>query len=263
MMARSAFLLIAGLLAVQPRTPVSICRVSGVPTEHGYQAGQIATCDLDGDGAVDPATVLFECEPGESCNRFRLVVEGASVAGDGENFDSTFAVMDVDTSDRQLEIAIPASGPSDDYSTRFFAWRAGRMVSLGELPGSYELHADGSGVVRTSIRGEVLCTWFHDAEFRLGDSGTFERIPRTSYSMNVRVAMKRELTLPGPPGHDAARVRFRKGEEVALTSSDDRSWVMVMNRSGAMGYCTIDSTGRLTAAGLEPTDVFDGLPMAD
>jgi hypothetical protein len=58
-------------------------------------------------------------------------------------------------------------------------------------------------------------------------------------------------------------VRFRKGEEVALTSSDDRSWVMVMNRSGAMGYCTIDSTGRLTAAGLEPTDVFDGLPMAD
>ena len=60
----SVRLVLVAMVAGSAMARAPICRVSGIPTEHGYQAGQIATCDLDGDGAVDPATVLFECEPG-------------------------------------------------------------------------------------------------------------------------------------------------------------------------------------------------------
>ena len=79
--------------------------------------------------------------------------------------------------------------------------------------------------------------------------------------MGMSVVMKKSLTLPA--SDSKGTVRLRKGDRVTLESTDDRSWIDVRTESGKSARCPIDAEGRLTGAGLEAADVFDGLSFAD
>jgi hypothetical protein len=106
-----------------------------------------AIVDLNHD--AKPDTVLLQCDPGSWA--YTLTVNGASYRGTGEALEGTFSIVDVDTTDAFLEVAVPQVGPSDDYAT-YFHYYDGRSVRfMNVVPGTYDLLFDGSGRIRTSV----------------------------------------------------------------------------------------------------------------
>ncbi len=222
--------------------------------------------DLDGDGLVD--CVCFTSEPVRYGDwgvyeEFVLKVNDSVYSGRGDNLDGNYEIVDIDTTDALKEIAVPESGPSDDYATRFFYYDGRDIVPMRRLPGTYNLKVDGSGVINTVQRGAILHTWFHPARYRLTDERSLEFVKQDLYEMNWPVTLKEELPLRAARDDDAIVKVLLPGDKVTILASDNKRWCLVETADGTRGWFAVEEYHRIVGTGKWAYEVFDGLSFAD
>lgn len=227
------------------------------PADLPHQPVEIieAGFDLDGNSVNDPFVFAATASIDGGLHVFTVTVGASTCRVNGSYIYGTCSVVDLDTSDAYLEIAVPEMGPSGDFATHFLWFDGAEVRTAGTVPGSRP-HIDGTGVVHSYARGNVLQTWFFPADYRLTPSRTLEFVERDLYPMGTPVTLKRELAVTadredGPPLFTA-----EPGDRGLLVQTDDRDWCQIAMYDGRIGWfhcrCGIGS-----ARGAE---VFAGYP---
>ncbi|MHB9027944.1 MAG: hypothetical protein ACYC9O_04190 [Candidatus Latescibacterota bacterium] len=141
-----------------------------------------ATNDVDLDGNGKPDRIIFEGKP--DGNTFTIIVNGVRHEGKGNYISGRYEIVDIDSTDGLREIAVPEWGPSDDYATTFLLYRQGKIREIGKIPGAGNMmRVDGSGMIHTMVRGQVLHTWFYPAAFTLDEKHTLHMVEQPLYPM--------------------------------------------------------------------------------
>jgi len=225
--------------------------------------------DLNGDGELDE--IYLEYTPPQYnngvwtfYNDFRLIINDASIEWYAENPDGTMYICNIDASDPYKAIAVTDTGPSDDYCAHFFYYDGIEIHSMGVIEGSEQtIAADGSGILTTSKRGSILHTWFYPQQYRLTSDRKLEEVPAELYPMKYLVKVVKELPLVKSPDDPSLSVTLNPGEDALIYASDDKEWLLIVNKDGLEGWVAIDNYNEIRGTGLTADEYFEGLIYAD
>lgn len=216
--------------------------------------------DLNGDGKKDNISLV--------CNNdnysFKLTVNGKTASGEGDNFDGVFCICDINTSDKIKEIAVTEAGPSDDYMTSFFWYDGKTLIPMGKIQGaSHSMLVDGSGVLATKSRGDILQTWFYSDNYKLDSKHLLVNVPKSSYLMNTVVTVKKSLALQKSTTDKSTSYTLKVGEKVVIVSTDNKKWCKVLNSKGQAGWFYVSDFYNVNGTKVSADNYFDGLCFAD
>lgn len=230
--------------------------------------------DLDGSGTTE--TVQYEIlkdEDGWDIG-YRMSVNEMIVEGEGWAMNEKVYVLRIDQYDTLLLVS--DYGPSDDHETHFYLYNEDALLSVGSILAHPENMRVENEIITAPVRGKLLYTWFHDADFALasywGEDGEADaciyQIPRYLYQMGLMVKLKTDLPLSVSMTNPEIAHIFEAGEEVVLCASDDVEWVYIQSaHSSAGGWMKVGGEfGMDCVVGdqlMDPWDVFDGLLFAD
>jgi hypothetical protein len=216
--------------------------------------------DLDGDGHVDSVTVIFVEKYGRY-DHYEVRVGSAVYEGLGQYLDVEATIVDVDSTDRLLEIAIPEAGPSSDPAVFFLRYEGGRVRLIGYVPGYAT--TDGSGTITTECRGTILCTWFYPCSYRwFPEARTLAEVPQAFKPMHVEVTLKHDLSLCPEPWQWRGSTSLKAGTRAIIDLTDDKRWCHIRSAQGEEGWFSVDG-GRVYPDRVAVSEVFDGLPIVD
>ena len=247
-------------------------------------SGKSVKTDLNGDGTED--TVL--CEPYSTADAGRiktLSVNGAQftkvVADQGFYMDTPledyYAITDIDTSDKYLEIAVMDYGPSDDCITDFFRYDGQTLKFLGSVSGLIrdssgvsDLSFKGNGLITSFMRLNVFQTWYATVDWKLDDGG-FTVVPQDVYYSNMEsgtaVTAKTAVTVYSDKSAKSEKTTLPAGTVMTVLGTDNAEWVLASEASGNKLWLHVDPQNGFhveTPSGYaEVQQVFDGLCMAD
>ena len=217
--------------------------------------------DLDLDGRVDTVTVTFFPERLREYNHYRVQIGGAIYDGRGEALHGEATIVDIDSTDAFLEIAVPQWGPSDDDAVFFLRYVKGRVRLIGEVPGA-KLVIDGSGKIRTKCVGQILCTWFYPCTFKwLPEAQVLAEQPQAFKPMRIKVTLKHDLQLSSQPVKWQSSTTLKAGTRATIDLTDDKLWLHIRSSQGS-GWFFINGL-RIYPSEIENQEMFDGLLMAD
>ncbi len=235
-----------------------------------------ASIDLDEDGTEE--AVSFEIlHDGDGYDTgYRLRVGDSETIGSGCEMNEAIYTLKLSRYSEPL-ILVSDYGPSDDPETHFYAYLNGALVPAGTICAMPEAFSIEDGIITASVRGSVLYTWFHDADYALASGynwGTDERscfihqIPRYVYPMSLIVTTQVDLPLIAAMNGSRSAGVIPAGSEVVLAASDDCEWVYIermdgepggwLRLAGENGYECIVGDRTMVSA-----DVFSGLLFAD
>lgn len=223
--------------------------------------------DLNGDGKIED--ISYEIAKTQNQNRLILNVNDVSYVqppGDS-NPANFFGVVDINTKDNMQEIALQDYGPSDDLNVTFLGWNGKEFVNYGNIPGDYSrMKFDGKGKVTTQARGQILETWFHDADYiLLGGKLVFN--PREfyepSYYEPTEHTILQEFSFFKSPKDKTIIFTLEKGDRVTIMGCDDVSWCKVKNSAGVEGWFALENYNIIKGTNLSADDIFDELSHAD
>ena len=183
--------------------------------------------ELNGEGRKE--FITFACYTTQETydfNRFVLEVNDKMVVSRGHNLDREIRIVDIDARDNYKEIAIPESGPSDDYATHFFCFLKDSIIDMGTIPGSHKVKIDGSGVIQTYQRGAILHTWFFPAEYKLDEKHKLVFVESDLYSMNTKVVLKDKLPLQRSSSDATIIFTLGIGDHATIIGSDNEKWCL-------------------------------------
>lgn len=230
--------------------------------------------DLDGDG--DQESVRYEIVRDEDGydTGFRMGIGDAAVEGSGWCMNEKLYALRI--SEYDTLILVSDYGPSDDYETHFYLYSNDLLIPAGSVFSMPESMNVNDGIITAPVRGKLLYTWFHDADFALanywGESGETKahvyQIPRWMYPMGLMVTLKTDLPVVISMADSDEGHTFQAGEEVILCATDDAAWVYVQSvESGAAGWMRAGGeTGMeclVNGEWMFSWDVFEGLVFAD
>lgn len=249
--------------------------------------------DLDGDGeadqiyyAVNPARE----EPDGSWTEGRpvsLQINDREFlnTGDGEEdypFDSfqlwvenpdvdNYYLVDLDTSDSLVELAIPDWGMDDWRMTHLFRYDEGELTYLDTITGFPEdgrtvYHGDGSVSAYRSLN--VMQTWGGVVTYRL-NNGKMELVKGEfvepiSY-WEEPVTLKQPLTVYAQPDKSAEQLTLQPSDQpLSLPLTDTEHWVQIVCADGTSGWAYFEEFSEVENNGVlvADTEVFDGLLFA-
>jgi hypothetical protein len=255
---------------------------SAFPANHDVKA------DLNDDGLKE--TLSYSCPDKTS---FNLVVDGKTTQREGENFLSGwFFLIDLDSEDPYIDVAIQESGPGYDDQVTFYYFNGSSLVLRGVVPGTIcaigsptissdqlgtgDIRFDGHGGLIGFARGHVLQTWFYDEPWFIGEDLLLAKTPQDYYPIRgydpdtdeelpeMPVKMKMNLPLADQPGSSEIAAIARSGQAAALVKTDDAAWVQLRTQSGVLGWFRVDGFNVLiNGTSYFSDDVFEGLTMAD
>ena len=225
---------------------------------------KIIDVDLNGDKRNE--YLIFCCYKlfnSYSYSRFVLEINKDMIVQPGDNLDGNFRIVDIDSNDKYTEIAIPESGPSDDYATHFFCFKDNKIISMGKLPGTYILNIDGSGIIKTRKRGEILCTWFFPAQYKLDENHCLQLVEEEIYEMYQRVTLKDTLVLQKSPDNPQIITTLYSKDKVTIIGCDNKKWCLVETGNGLKGWFAVEGRSQIAGTDKHVNEIFDGLFNAD
>lgn len=217
---------------------------------------RVVRSDLNGDGAVE--NIKY--------NGIDLTIEGDSYKDviETERFTkpdlTNFLIVDLTTSDKQVEIALKDEGRNGRPTTRFYTFDGLELKALGVVDAAItSLDAfDGKGYIRGQKVLDVLQNWTAEAVWQYNRGRIREVIPST-YQVNAseEVVLKLELPVYDNLGDDVS-YRNLSPQNVRLLETDNVGWVMVQGRNGEKGWFKV--RGReITDLKKPAREVFEGL----
>ena len=232
------------------------------------------SCDLNDDGTAE--TIQYEVsndDQGTQIPFVRLAVGEQEVRIDGWFMDEQLYLLRM----RDLTYLLVFDyGPSDDPETHFYYLdENGALKDAGSIytaPMEMEVRDE---IITGDVRGSLLYTWFHPADFTIarsllpeGPSRRVAPLPRSFYPMGLLVKAKCDIPLYAQPGSNEVSLTLKEGDTAILCGSDDVKWIYVTDESGlAGGWVAADGEYKteliVNGQSLSGADVFDGLLFAD
>lgn len=244
-------------------------------------------CDLDGDGTEDK--ICYSVQPSTNPNNFsgyglRLEVNGAEflhpdldnpaadygIWMEGPNVDYYY-IVDLDTSDPYLELAIADWGMNDYLATHYFRYDAGALSYLGYAAGFPDDHTtvyNGDGTFTAKDRLNVMQTWSGLCTFTLQDgqivrkSGEFcqPELPSPGWTVSLQQA----ITVYESPDLNSATTVLQPSDALSFPSTDGEHWVQVRCADGSSGWVYFSDFSTVVSDGtnLSAYDVFGNLFLA-
>jgi len=241
-----------------------------------------AWVDLDEDGQAEQVAYEILTEDGYDVG-YRLTIGQSEIVREGCAMDTDVYLLKL-TEYTPAMVLVCDYGPSDDFVTYFHVYQEGSISYIGYIPSLAESMRIRDGVITASVRGGVLHTWYHDADFSIAHSSGIDytsedffvpvewavyEIPRCLYPMGTIVTLKVDLPLLAGMNDPEQYALLPAGSKAILCATDDRKWVCIqsmedahvrgwMELSGESGFeCVIGE------ATLWSDEVFNGLIFAD
>ena len=252
--------------------------------------GEATEADLDGDGVQD--NILYDIIPARQDDSgcwtnslpCKLIVNDTNFLDLKqsnpldpygywmENPETgSYFLVDLDTSDNYLEIAITDWGSNDYLSTLLFRYDAGELTCLGIVPGlpdQQETVYHGDGTVSAATQLDVMQTWkgvrtysLTDGQMQPIEGEFFAPIPRADHP----VTLIAPLTVFEQPDLAADTLVLQPSEEpLEFPLTDGEHWVEVKCADGSSGWAYFTGFTALVNDGVEIDDqqVFDNLIFA-
>lgn len=248
--------------------------------------GSTLTADLNGDGKPDTVTYDLEYDVNKDQSKAVFQVNGTdetpvlaknkiSLMG---NASGVFYLMDLDTKDNTMEIAIPDSGESGDSATYLFRYDGKKVSFLGsvpDMPGNSSFMTFGDGTILAGTKLSLLETAYTEALYRISDKGKIEKDQDEWYTIQQ---------YSGEEGRQHAHDILKnvtvyqendlKSEQVVLTpadgpvlfpKTDDRHWVKVVTADGRNLNMYLNDFDTIKSGRKEQavTDTFSNIFLAD
>lgn len=172
-------------------------------------------------------------------------------------------------------------GPSDDPYTYCYLYMDGVLRFLGGIPAHADTFAVNDwGMITTEIRSDMLGTWLRPADyvFCMGYDWESEEpesyaclaeSPRDLYPMRVILQLDADLPVRASRFDQETSSVLHGGQRLALTATDDRSWVFASSLDGEeKGWIHVRTTEYLHEIELDgrwalENEVFSSVPYAD
>jgi hypothetical protein len=241
--------------------------------------------DLDSDGKKEQIVLTARSLNGAgsdtesvSYQEYTLTIGDSSVTVKEEepvtDFEPRFNITDIDSTDRNREVAVSFYGLDVYQGTSFYRYEGKEIIPLGTIQGFFGLYnsfgttsmgavtVDGSGIVRTISLSSILMPWLFDDAYRFGEDGKLERIAMDVYPLGMEMTMKDDLVLKKSREDLSDGITLKKGEVVTLQDSDNKEWVSVVNSKGETGWFAVDDYMTIRGTGRTADQFFEGLSNA-
>lgn len=121
--------------------------------------GEGVTVDLDGDGREEEVSYPEEKFVRENTStEITVMIDGKEfrLAADENMVRESIGLVDIDCEDNKYELAVRATGPSDDYVTVFYRYDCGKIKEIGRVgciidrdsTDSWRAYLSGNGTIR-------------------------------------------------------------------------------------------------------------------
>lgn len=262
-----------------PDNAVMVEKTTKMPVH--IPSGDPAVADLDGDGEMD--VISYSVSPAEEATMAALdtfTVNGTEFKDSSGLAILTsmevpwldgFYIVDVDTADDLLEIAILDEGPSSDPVTYFFRYDGIKLYAIGEVPDfpeSKTCHFVGDGSITAQLRLDVLQTWWAPATWRLNQRDYLQREDQTTFipyeGWNTSVLLE-DLPLYESKDQDSKTTLALKGSGVTFLETDNRHWLKIRAESGIVGWVYLEDYSNVIIDGeaIPTLEIFKDLSFAD
>lgn len=238
--------------------------------------------DLDGDGSME--TIVYEVQSADDIHKELLFLvydsEGnictqtEGTAPEWENpFLEGYFIMDLDSTDDYLEIAVLDDGPSGDPTFHVIRYDAGKLIYMGGIftDSPYdELKIKGDGKVTGSGRLSVLQSWRAPFTWVI-EAGRLQLLEEewyypyvNSYS-EVTVRQIAPITVYEEADLEAPATEVQpSGEVVTFGTTDNKNWVQFFRGDGIEGWIYLEDGFLMESGGekINVMEIFENLNMA-
>jgi hypothetical protein len=179
---------------------------------------QQLTADLNGDGVEETITLEYMPDVGDY-----ILTDGiANVEGHLEPYLLGMELVDIDTSDNQMESSVDTAGPSDDYESVYYTLINDRVQYIGHVYGY--AHEQGNGDIYADA---WMGFWSRTDIYRLDPSNiTIEPVEQDmqtvkGYGDGEQVGVECTVTEPFP-------IYSYRDSDVVLANLEDGSGVTII-----------------------------------
>ncbi len=200
-----------------------------------FNAGDTCSVDLDGDGTEETVHVYMDSDNWQGC----LEINGKLCATIDWAFDiGEFSIVDIDTSDKTLQVGITSYEEDSEVATYFYGYNSGNVQELGRIQGAF--HGDepypnivcpGDGTVEAYRPLYIFETWFADTTFILRDGELMEIVPSVYVPLDLFDGWGIDLTVLKPilveqdDPYSGERFALPGGTKIHMNGTDNQNWV--------------------------------------
>ena len=212
---------------------------------------------------------------------YTLTVNDSSVTESLTVYSDKLYLMYLD-SDRYL-IIVHEVGYSNDDILHLFLYDDRELMHLGNIPGGPEqCHSNPDGSLTSCVRGNLLHTWFYDADFIISNyyynyddnsqylTPKIVQMPNKMYPMGTQVILKADLPLYATTDSVTLSGIIPKGSSAILVACDDIQWLYIdsidtIEGEHIRGYVKFADRFSfwINDKQVSANDIFDGLCYAD
>ncbi len=245
-----------------------------------FYAGTNSSCDLNADGVND--VIQYGITEGEyGWKEWSLKINGKDFTDMLDRCDypsEMYSVIDIDTNDPILHLALNDYGPSDDYSTRIFEYDGQTLKRIGWIEGVIEKGnmgfgqaiCCGDGSIITYTRLGVLQTWHAYDRWVMRDGELVHDERDYLYvidSYGARLTTLSDLTVYLSPDKNSEKAIIPVRTPIHLTQTDNEKWVACETPDCQKYWILLDEQryGNVMNGdeSWEATAIFDGVCYAD
>ncbi len=174
-----------------------------------------------------------------------------------------FSIIDIDKTDKFMEIVVSDLGPSSDLTSDFYIYNGENLLLVGETQGAYDygLKADGTGILSAQTRCSILQTWFYRKNYRIDNSHILKEINEKTYETLYRVFILEPLEVYEFYDGRGKRFIMSEGQTACLTQTDDSKWIKIEDSMGGYGWFAVDNFNEIN--GRKAEEYFSILCNAD
>lgn len=234
------------------------------------------------DDILDQISCEFVAEPEYPLDyySYTLTVNDCSFTETYTIFSDKIYLMSLNN--EEYLIIIHEVGYSDDNVLHLFCYNDEELIHLGNISGSPDdFHTNPDGTLTSRIRGNVLHTWYYDADFIISNyyynyddnsqlTPKIVQLPDKMYPMGTQVILKVDLPLYQTTDSDELSGIIPKGSSAILVACDDIEWLYVdsinpIDDEHIHGYVRFADHSSLwvNQEQLYGGDIFEGLCYAD
>lgn len=246
--------------------------------------GGTASVDLNGDGTEDSITYSNCTNEDNTEYIVSLSINGidfTSFLTENEIYLSEGAVdfvaddyyiVDLDSDDQMMELALLDHGPSDDPVTYFFRFDGNSLTFLGsieDLIGNPTCKLNGDGTLCARFLLNLLETKNALADYQVTSSGILEELPKTWYYVDNTSVFTEYQTHNILSTFTVHTEKSLESDTVSLTAADgpvcfpatdNMNWFVVETADGRIYYLYLEDFMTLEDGQIS-TDVFENLLM--